>query len=74
MLWLHYSILFQSACTGYVRPSIRGIPNGMDLYEGQYLVLECENWRSPEREQTQIDGKLKRSVGYSQHGGPIPKR
>ena len=37
---------------------IQGILNGMDLYKGQDLVLECENWRSYEREQTQIDGKL----------------
>ena len=25
------SILFQSACTGYVRLGIRGVPNGMEL-------------------------------------------
>ena len=41
--------------------------------KGQDLVLEGENWRSPEREQTPIDDKLMRSVEYSQPSGPIPK-
>ena len=45
----------------------------MDLNKGQDLVLECENWRNPEREQTQIDHKLKRSVEFSQPSGPAPK-
>ena len=35
-----------------------GIPNVMDLYKEQDLVLECVNWRSAEREQMQKDDKL----------------
>ena len=55
-------------------------PAGYSMYlewdgpiNGRNLLLECENWRSPEREQTPIDYKLMQSLEYLQPSGSIPK-